>query len=992
MINYISKRFDRYLLLLCINLILLLLTLEVSAQSYKVNRNEEYVKLWNLELTEIDKVTVPTTIYELDSKLRKLDESRRHFDKIPEDHLLHDIGLAVVNIKKANILYLTNNKFGNTAHITLEMQNVLSALLPTITLTKDFTPKKWGVILDKFPELVRFAEYLSSYYAIASSLYYNNIRNKANLEQFMSAVFEASYIIAAGRLDPSKWSAVYALNIINEVRYSKFFALDDEYYAIKFTHVAYALYFNKNCRDARALLKEPAAFFRRLIKAKTPFSEAAQAAYYAMAVIESGCMVSGLKTPYDKGASNVLARALRHVRNAKKDCIGCSTKILSSFSSLESQILLKQGAIEFKNKRYSDSLRSIHESINTGLELSIQYIIDSENSFTRHHFINLWENDKYIQLLKSLSVYISENLPPEAWDSVITSKLLKVALARLEVRTIHSLKDNQLKESYIKLVNQFANAKLLEESGYDYKPLGTLLKKIQQIDKRIKKVRPISAADLDVTNLVSRITQHLSEDDVVLDYFLFKQIDDSDPSPDVLIATQKDYHYGVFVYVGETRKLYAIDLGHKEAIDESINAYRKAMERQLIKGLLDEEKLAKQGRKIRQLLLDPVCNKITAFCAYRNTALRLFVSPAGNIASIPFDVLPIQNENGQITYLIEKINIISVTSPNDISKWASGQLGKGEQSYRATLVGDPAYSLDMTLKADDLLIEHKPASGVKDLAIIPRISTRPGKVWQNFTRLDKTGKLIDELTPVLEGGGFNVQKLTRRNATEKSIYNQKKSDIFLIASHGLFLDYFSKYSMVNVEETINSRLEKSGRKEDERFIRFMDREDTSLMKEILFEQSDPTLLSMIALTGASDTPSMTKNYDELYGIDDGYLTAYEAKYIDMDNTNLVLLIGCQTASSVSSNFAYTGGDAVSGFRQAFEIAGARSIIASLWDVPEQETVRYVKQFFSLWFQLKIGKYEAHRTAQLEGLRLARMNRDSGHPFWWAGFVFHGDPG
>jgi CHAT domain-containing protein len=83
---------------------------------------------------------------------------------------------------------------------------------------------------------------------------------------------------------------------------------------------------------------------------------------------------------------------------------------------------------------------------------------------------------------------------------------------------------------------------------------------------------------------------------------------------------------------------------------------------------------------------------------------------------------------------------------------------------------------------------------------------------------------------------------------------------------------------------------------------------------------------------------------------------------------------------------------VAGLRQAFSIAGARSVVSSLWEVPLDQTVEQFGSFFNAWLSRGRPRYAAFREAQLAALRTARANNLGGHPFWWAGFVYFGDPG
>jgi len=70
--------------------------------------------------------------------------------------------------------------------------------------------------------------------------------------------------------------------------------------------------------------------------------------------------------------------------------------------------------------------------------------------------------------------------------------------------------------------------------------------------------------------------------------------------------------------------------------------------------------------------------------------------------------------------------------------------------------------------------------------------------------------------------------------------------------------------------------------------------------------------------------------------------------------------------------------------RAFQFAGSKSVLMSLWSVSEKSSVTLVESFFR---NLKEGKNK------LESLKLARDDiRKQGydHPFFWAGFILVGE--
>ncbi len=115
------------------------------------------------------------------------------------------------------------------------------------------------------------------------------------------------------------------------------------------------------------------------------------------------------------------------------------------------------------------------------------------------------------------------------------------------------------------------------------------------------------------------------------------------------------------------------------------------------------------------------------------------------------------------------------------------------------------------------------------------------------------------------------------------------------------------------------------------------------------------------------------------GADDGVLTALEAASLDLQGTQLAVLSACNTGVGELRT-----GDGVQGLRRALAIAGAQTVVMSLWSVDDLATQALMAAFYSHW---KAGRSRA------EALRLAQQSVRSEekwrHPFFWAGFVLAG---
>jgi CHAT domain-containing protein len=86
------------------------------------------------------------------------------------------------------------------------------------------------------------------------------------------------------------------------------------------------------------------------------------------------------------------------------------------------------------------------------------------------------------------------------------------------------------------------------------------------------------------------------------------------------------------------------------------------------------------------------------------------------------------------------------------------------------------------------------------------------------------------------------------------------------------------------------------------------------------------------------------------------------------------------------------GEGVLGLRRAFQLAGAQTVLASLWKVPDAETEQLMTDTLSRWLK-GAPPHEALREAQLEMIRRLRASEDPARrqapPLHWAGFVCHG---
>ncbi len=122
------------------------------------------------------------------------------------------------------------------------------------------------------------------------------------------------------------------------------------------------------------------------------------------------------------------------------------------------------------------------------------------------------------------------------------------------------------------------------------------------------------------------------------------------------------------------------------------------------------------------------------------------------------------------------------------------------------------------------------------------------------------------------------------------------------------------------------------------------------------------------------------------GEDNGLLQAWEIFEKLRIDADLVTLSACETGLGKEM-----GGEGLIGLTRAFQYAGARSVLSSLWSVSDESTALLMRRFYG---HLKEGKpkAEALRLAQVELIRTgqAKTGRDFSRPFYWAAFVLNGE--
>jgi CHAT domain-containing protein len=283
-------------------------------------------------------------------------------------------------------------------------------------------------------------------------------------------------------------------------------------------------------------------------------------------------------------------------------------------------------------------------------------------------------------------------------------------------------------------------------------------------------------------------------------------------------------------------------------------------------------------------------------------------------------------------YLIDYLKVQQIQNVRAITD--EKKVFKVDSTSKAALFGNPSYDLVISKTATN---EISSVRGL-DNDLLDKIKT-----GLKLPNLAGTEKEIETINSILKDSKSSVELFSKSNASEDNLKNLQSPDILHIATHGYFLS----------------------------------NDDTSKTKQSIANlindnyKNDSYLKSGLLLAGAQNT----LNGNQPENSNNGILTAEEAKSLNLKDTELVVLSACETG--LGNNLI---GEGVIGLQRAFMIAGAKSVIMSLWSVSDEKTQELMTLFYTNWINNNMTKEEALHQAKLE------MKKLYPQPYYWAGFV------
>ena len=374
-----------------------------------------------------------------------------------------------------------------------------------------------------------------------------------------------------------------------------------------------------------------------------------------------------------------------------------------------------------------------------------------------------------------------------------------------------------------------------------------------------------------------------------------------------------------------------IRIGSAVTIDRLVQNWRTQVTKPNLQPAGGEQDYIAVGKALRRAVWD-------ALIAFVGPSRRVFIVPDGALNLVSFGSLP--RENG--TYLIEVDPVLHyLAAERDL---AAANLSQDPGKFVA--IGGAAFD-------DQSVFEHIDKREMSQANLQP--SDCVGLERVKFESLPGTNEEVHEILKISRrAGSMSTVALVGRSATEAALRRMSAEiGILHLATHGFF--------RAGECSAPTSRTRGVG--------------------GVIAETSHGAgvlRLSGLALAGANHRRVAVD-------ADDGILTAEEVANLDLRRAQWVVLSACDTGIGEIAD-----GEGILGLRRAFRIAGARTLIMSLWSVDDDATLHWMRALYENRLVRRLDSSMSAREAALTMLRLRRTARQSTHPFYWGSFVVVGD--
>lgn len=549
--------------------------------------------------------------------------------------------------------------------------------------------------------------------------------------------------------------------------------------------------------------------------------------------------------------------------------------------------------------------------------------------------------DSFISL-----VYYYYNNNQSAKEVALTAWLNRKGIVLEALRSVQDLlkdTDNfeaktilqELNEVRVQLSNMIFSNSMVDEQKYL-----ELESRKEKLESEISKISyPFEIQEKNIKVDVKSIIKSMPPNSVLIE-IAEVQLSDFKDKPQGKARTST--HYMAFIISAKgDNKIDLIDLGETDKINKAITNLRKI----IIEGMeyyvakMTYSQFIESSRQTCALVFDSINSRL-------NGIKNIFISPDGNLNLLPFEILV--GKDGR--FLIEHYAFNYLATGKDIIRF--GQIK--EQPGKYILIGDPDFNLGLPEKRE--ILSKMGFKKNEHLEVALRSADFSG---MSFKGLPATEEEVKTIRSIL--GDSCTELFVGKLALEEVLHEMKSPRILHLATHGFYLGDQEKegYLPPSTERGV--------------LLTTMPAERI----RVRIKAKNPLLLSGFVLSGANVS---LKN-----GSNDGIVTAEKVAGLRLWGTDMVVLSACSTGLG---DVRY--GEGIFGLRRAFSMAGAKSLVMSMWKVPDKETQELMVAFYK---NLKAGmdRCQALRQAAFQQKQVVKERYGHANPLYWGGFIFSGEP-
>lgn len=386
----------------------------------------------------------------------------------------------------------------------------------------------------------------------------------------------------------------------------------------------------------------------------------------------------------------------------------------------------------------------------------------------------------------------------------------------------------------------------------------------------------------------------------------------------------KPKHYAALIITAQTKYPTIVQLGEAKVLDRNIyNLYLEYVSNTRYKPESTGKYLA-----LSEQYWKPLANALPA------NINEVYLSPSGTYNLINVEILPI--ESGQ--HVMDSYTVHRVSGTAGIVTAANKTPSTNINSV--AFFGDPAFTL-----TDE---EWAQQSNTAAERAIGSNNNRSTSTWLKRARINPllwTRAEVENLEILFKNQNWEISKYLGAAASEEQLKQLTSPKILHVATHGYFDRTNSGVDQKQME-SFGDVVKNSG-----------SRQNAMLGAGLLF-------------AGVKNHFESNQNASG----EDGALTAYEISSLYLNNTELVVLSACNTGQGLVDE-----GEGVYGLQRAFKLAGAESLLMSLWSINDKASADLMVEFYKNMLSGKSKK---------EALHLAQKEIMKAHPepYYWGAFI------